>query len=80
MAKFRTNKYKVVGGILKAIAVQSLLYDMDTINWSAEEVNKLEVIKNKIGRLGLGANNLGQRLSEGIWVGADLKKGYIRET
>ena len=27
---------------------------MDTINWSAEEINKIEVIQNKIGRLGLG--------------------------
>ena len=26
---------------------------MDTISWSAEEVNKLEAIKNKVGRLGL---------------------------
>ena len=34
----------------------SLLYGMDTISWSAEEVNKLQVIQNKMGRLDLGAN------------------------
>ena len=46
------------------------------INWSAEEVNKMEVIQNKIGRLGLGANKMVG--IEGIWVGAHLKKGYTR--
>ena len=58
MANLRANKYKVVRGIWKGIAIPSLLYGMDTISWSAEEVNKLEVIQNKIGRLGLGANKM----------------------
>ena len=31
---------------------------MDTTSWSAEEINKVEVIQNKIGRLGLGANKM----------------------
>ena len=45
MINFRANKYEVIWGIWKAIAVPSLLYGMDTISWSAEEVNKLEVIR-----------------------------------
>ena len=51
----------------------SLLYGIDTISWSAEDVNKLEVIHNKIGRLGQGANIMVG--TEGIWVGAHMKKG-----
>ena len=58
LVNLRANKYEVVRGIWKVIAVPSLLYGMDTINWSAEELNKLEVFQNKLGRLGLGANKM----------------------
>ena len=45
-------------GAWKGIAVPSVLYGMNTMNWYSEEMKKLEVIQNKIGRLGLGANRL----------------------
>ena len=31
---------------------------MDTINWSVEEINKLEFIQNKVGRMGFGATKM----------------------
>ena len=40
MANFRANKYEVVRGIWKTVAVPGILYAMDTMSWSAEEVNK----------------------------------------
>ena len=55
LCKFRANKYEVIRGIWKTIAVPSLLYGMDTINWSVEETNVLEIIQNKMG---LGANKM----------------------
>ena len=58
MANFRANKYEVVRGIWKTVAVPGILYAMDTMSWSAEEVNKIEAIQNKVGRLGLGANRM----------------------
>ena len=44
------NKYEVVRGIWKTVAVPGILYAMDTMSWSAEEVNKIEAIQNKVGR------------------------------
>ena len=43
------NKYEVIRGIWKKITVLSLLYGIDTINWSVEETNKHEIIKNRMG-------------------------------
>ena len=69
MTKFRSNKYEIARGIFKGVVIPSLLYGMETINWThllsslwfhtsqtVEEINKLEIIQNKIGRLVLGAN------------------------
>ena len=58
ITNFRSNKYEVVRGAWKGVAVPGILYAMDTMNWSLEEMKKIEVIQNKIGRLGLGANRL----------------------
>ena len=58
MVKFRSNKYEVVREIWKSIAVPGILYAMDSINWTADEIRKIDVIQNKVGRLGLGANYL----------------------
>ena len=66
MTKFRSNKYEIARGIFKGVAIPSLLYAMDTINWTVEEINKFEIIQNKIGRLGLGANK---------WVGTEAIRG-----
>ena len=32
------------------------MYGMEVVNWSAEDVKKLEVVQNKVGRIALGAN------------------------
>ena len=37
MAKLRSNKYEVVRGIWTSIVVPSVLYGMDSINWTADE-------------------------------------------
>ena len=58
ITNFRSNKYEVVRGVWKVIAVPGILYGMNTMNWSLEETKKIEVVQNKIGRLGLGANML----------------------
>ena len=67
ITNFRSNKYEVVRGVRKAIAVLGILYGMDTMNWSLKETKKIEVVQNKIGRLGLGSSMLVG--IEGIWVG-----------
>ena len=58
ISKFSSNKYEVTRGILKGIALSGLLYDSETLNWTKEDMNKLEVIQNKVGRIGLGANRM----------------------
>ena len=57
-SEFRANKYEVIREIWKTIATPSLLYGIDTINWSVEETNKLETIQNREGRMDLGANKM----------------------
>ena len=56
IVKFRSNRYEIIRGIWKNIVVPSLLHGMDVVNWTMSEINKLESIQNKIGRLALGAN------------------------
>ena len=54
--KFRSNKYQVVRGLWKGVAVQQILYGANVINWTTEEIRSLDTIQNKVGRIGLGAN------------------------
>ncbi len=54
--KFRANKYEVVRGIWKSMSVPSLMYGMEVMAWSVNELSKLENVQSKIGRMGLGAN------------------------
>ena len=56
--KFRTNKYEVIRGIWKELAVPSIMYRAEVLSWNAEEFRKLEVAQNKIGRLGLRAKKM----------------------
>ena len=58
ISKFRANKYEVGRGLWKGIAVPSLMYGMDTVKWNKEEIDKMEVIQNRVGRLALGANSI----------------------
>ena len=58
MAKFRANKYEVIRGIWKGIAVPSLMYGMNVVNWTNGDMTKLEIVQNKIARLALGSNQM----------------------
>ena len=41
----------------KTLAVPSIMYGMNVLNWSECKLQKLEIIQNKVGRIALGANN-----------------------
>ena len=56
VARYRSNKYVTVKELWKAISVPSITYGMNVLNWSECELQKLEVIQNKVGRVALGAN------------------------
>ena len=56
IARFRANKYVAVRELWKTMAVPSITYGMNVLNWSECELQKLEVIQNKVGRVALGAN------------------------
>ena len=43
---------------MRIYTISNLSIAMDTINWSVEETNKLELFQNKVGRMGLGANKI----------------------
>ena len=54
--KFRHNKYEIVRELWKGVTVPGILYAMNVLPWILDEIQKLEVIQNKVGRVGLGAN------------------------
>ena len=56
VAKFRANKYTVCRELWKGLAVPSIMYGVNVLTWNDSEVQKLDVIQNKLGRVALGAN------------------------
>ena len=38
------------------MAVPNLMYGMNVVNWNESNMQKLEVVQNKVGRMALGAN------------------------
>ena len=56
VARFRANRYECLRGIWKSMAVPSIMYGMNVMKWTKGELDKLEVIQNKVGRMALGAN------------------------
>ncbi|KAG0717602.1 hypothetical protein GWK47_054088 [Chionoecetes opilio] len=56
VARCRANKYEVVRGLWKGVAVPSIMYGLETMVWSRKELDRLEVTQNKAGRIALGAN------------------------
>ena len=56
IARYRANKYLVVRELWKGMAVPSIMYGVNVLNWTESELQKLEVIQNKVGRVALGAN------------------------
>ena len=47
------------------ITVPSLMYGLSVIRLDPDDLNKLDLVQNKIGRIGLGANRL-----VGTWHGS----------
>ncbi|KAG0713850.1 hypothetical protein GWK47_015278 [Chionoecetes opilio] len=56
VARCRANKYEVVRGLWKGVAVPSIMYGLETMVWSRKELDRLEVTQNKAGRIALRAN------------------------
>ncbi|KAG0725205.1 hypothetical protein GWK47_039070 [Chionoecetes opilio] len=56
VARCRANKYEVVRGLWKGVAVPSIMHGLETMVWSRKESDRLEVTQNKAGRIALGAN------------------------
>ena len=48
------------------MAVPSIMYGMNVMKWTKGELDKLDVIQNKVGRMALGAN---------IYVGVEAVRG-----
>ena len=58
VARWCANKYEVLRKLRKTVAVHSLIYGMNVMNWNERDTQKFEVIQNKVGRVALGANGL----------------------
>ena len=56
VARMRANKYEVLRELWKSVAVPSVLYGMNVMYWNETDMQKLERVQNKIGRVALGAN------------------------
>ena len=56
VACFRANRYECLKGIWKSIAVLSIMYGMNVMKWIKCELDKMEVVQNKVGRMALGGN------------------------
>ena len=56
VARCRANKFEVLRVLWKAVAVLSMTYGMNVINWNERDMQKFDVAQSKIGRVPLGAN------------------------
>ena len=56
IAKYRGSKYDVCRELWKGMAVPSIMYGASGLTWNDCEIQKLEAVQNKIGRVALGAN------------------------
>ena len=54
-ASFRVNTYEVIRELWKGLAVPEIMFGMEIIPWTKNDIDKLEVIQNKVGRKALGA-------------------------
>ncbi len=55
VARCRANKYEVVRGVWKGMAVPGLMYGLETLHWTMNDMAKLEVAQNRVGKVALGA-------------------------
>ena len=52
----RVNKFQVIRGLWKGLAVPTIMYGLEIIDITGKEKNGLEVVQNKAARKALGAN------------------------
>ena len=52
----RANKYEVMRGLWKGLAVPTLMYGMELLDVGKKEEKGLEIVQNRAARRGLGAN------------------------
>ncbi|KAF2350605.1 Protein kinase domain [Trinorchestia longiramus] len=55
VAKYRANKYECVIGIWKYVALPSIMFGMNVMAWNGGDLEKLEVLQNRVGRVALSA-------------------------
>ena len=51
----RASKYDVLWEVRKSVAVPTIMYGMDVIPWTDNELEKLEVGQNRVARMALNA-------------------------
>ena len=56
---FRANKYEVMRGLWKGLAVPSVMYGLEIMEVGGKEKRGLEIVQNRAARRGLGANKRG---------------------
>lgn len=56
VAGCKFNRYELVRGLWKSVAVPSNKYELETTVWSKKELDKLKVWQNKAGWIALGAS------------------------
>ncbi|KAF2353785.1 Reverse transcriptase domain [Trinorchestia longiramus] len=54
VAKYRANKYECVRGIWKYVVVPSIMFGINVKAWNGGDLEKLEVLQNRVGCLALG--------------------------
>ena len=81
IAKLRANRYEIVRGMWKNIAVPGIMYGMNVLGATEKELRDLEIIQNKIGRLALGGNKLeGVESIRGEMGWSTFEERYIKAT
>ncbi|KAF2346770.1 hypothetical protein FHG87_022474 [Trinorchestia longiramus] len=68
VVKYRANKYECVRGIWKYVAVSSILFCMNVMAWNGGDLEKLEVLQNRVGRVALSAPK---------WTAAEALRGDL---
>ncbi|KAF2366049.1 hypothetical protein FHG87_003189 [Trinorchestia longiramus] len=54
VTKYRANKYECVRGIWKYVTVPSITFGMNVMAWHGGDLEKLDMLQNRVGRLALG--------------------------
>lgn len=56
MSRYKDNKYEVIRCLWKGVTVPSIMYGMEVLGYTTRELGGLKKTRNRVGRLGLGAN------------------------